>query len=55
MDVWLGNGAFRVGSGALCARGLGICCMGHIYWQVDVEHDAMTLDNRYLGSCYDEE
>jgi hypothetical protein len=25
MDVRLGNGAFRVGSGALCARGPGIC------------------------------
>ena len=25
-----GNGAFHVGSGALCARGLGICCTGHI-------------------------
>ena len=35
-DVLSGNGAFRFGSGALCTRHLGICCTGHIDWQVDV-------------------
>ena len=54
-DVRLGNGAFRVGSGALCARGPGICCMGHIDWQEDAECDATTLGNGYLDSRYDEE
>ena len=54
-DVRSGNGAFRVGSGALCARGPDICCMGHIDWQVDVERDAMNLSNGYLNSHYNEE
>jgi hypothetical protein len=54
-DVRLGNGSFRVGSGALCARGPGICCTGDTDWQVDAERDAMTLGKGYLVSCYDEE
>ena len=55
MDVRSGNGAFRVGSGALCTGGPGICCMSHIDWQVDAERYATTLGNRYLSSRYDEE
>lgn len=55
MDVRSGNGSFHVGNGALCTTSLGIYCMGHIYWKVDVELEATTLGNRYLGSRYNEE
>ena len=52
---WHGCAVGEWCSGALCARGPGICCTGHIDWQVDVERDATTLGNGYLGSRYDEE
>ena len=54
-DVLSVKGAFHVGNGALCTKGPGICCMGHIDWQVDAKREATTLDNGYLGSHYDEE